>query len=126
MTWVNGFVSKLRQKDFLWWSLAAVLGLGAVLLSDFITPRATSRTGWFTLGDAGLLIVGALLGFCRPKRAWRWGLGSVLFFPIIELVTTRGELSYVFVKLPIYAIQALPGPPRCLFRGTCQSGGADG
>ena len=108
MAQVSGFASKLRPKDFLLWSVAAVLGLGAVSLPEFITPRATSRTGWFTLGAIGLLMVGALLGFCQPKRAWRWGLGSVLLFPVFELVTTRGELAYVFVKLPIYALQALP------------------
>ncbi len=111
-------LSKPNQMDFLWWGLAAVLGLASILAPGLLKPEWSGTK--LVIAHVGLLISGAVVGYLKPERPWRWGLGSVLLFPVVEFVgiatsqlspdsTSLAEsLPYLIVKIPVYALQALP------------------
>lgn len=111
-------LSKHKQMDFLWWGLAAVLGLASMLLPGLLKPEWSGTK--LVIAHVGLLISGAVVGYLKPERPWRWSLGSVLLFPVVEFVgiatgqlpqdsTSLAEsLPYLVVKIPVYALQALP------------------
>jgi hypothetical protein len=102
-----------KNGDVLWWLLAGVLGEGFFLLG-FGLPLGNA----LIVGHVGLFIAGAVMGYVKPERVWRWGIGSVLFFPVVEFIGISTDhslsyslfdsLAYVVVKVPLYGLQALP------------------
>ena len=112
-------LSKFKGTDSLWWAIAAVLGLISVWL-PVVLEFGTTPVGTLIISHAGLMLIGAVIGYCKPERPWRWGIGSVLLFPLVEFVgiatgrlpqdsTSLAEsLPYLIVKIPVYALQALP------------------
>ncbi len=111
--------SKLKQKDYLWWALAATLGLTAMWLPSLLKldPKLSSTPSTTVLiAHIGLLIFTAVIGYLKPERPWRWGIASVLLFPVNEIavIATVSKLSliesipYLVVKIPVYAIQSIP------------------
>ncbi len=104
----------LKRTDFVWWGLAAVLGLASITFPGLLNLETTHGTR-LIIAHVGLLLSGAVIGFVKPTRVWRWGIGSILLFPVAEGVTIAvalpvsfvQSLPYLLVKIPIYALQAL-------------------
>jgi hypothetical protein len=102
-----------RKGNVLWWLLAGALGEGFFLLGSGL-----SAANSLLVGHIGLFIAGAVMGCLKPERVWRWGIGSVLFFPVVDFIGIRMDhslsnslsdsLAYVVVKVPVYGLQALP------------------
>ncbi len=108
-------ILRFMNTDYLWWGIAAVLGLASVWLPVLLDLGATAERT-LIIGHVGLLLSGVILGFFKPERPWRWSLGSVLLFPVAEFfgmvvqlpsASFAESLLYIVVKLPIYALQAL-------------------
>jgi len=103
----------LKKGDTLWWLLAGALGEGCFLVGLELSSRHA-----LIGGHAGLFIAGAVMGYIKPDRVWRWGISSVLVFPIADLIGVKAEhslssswvdsLLYVLVKVPVYLVQSLP------------------
>lgn len=106
-----------RVGDPLWLCLAAILGLGCLRLPALfdVNDEATRKL----IGEAGFLFAGALLGFVRPDRVWRWGIASVLLIPAIDLsvamnadvfplVSALDCMPWLLSQIPDYLIRALP------------------
>jgi len=108
-----------KTADFLFWILVATLGLASMWLPALL-GLGTTQGDTLIIGHLGLLISGAVIGYLKPDRPWRWGLGSVLLFPLVEFAGIATEqshlgslslidsLPYLLVKVPVYALQALP------------------
>jgi hypothetical protein len=101
------------------WLSAALLGLASMWLPVFLEFGATPGYS-LIMGHVGLLLSGAAVGYFKPDRPWRWGLGSILLLPFVEFIGIAIELSrsgslslvdpllYTIVKVPVYTLQALP------------------
>jgi hypothetical protein len=111
----------LKHKNLAWWTLAAVLGLLALQLPNFLPSGIQDESLALILTHVFLLIFAAVIGYLNPTRVWRWGIASVLLFPIQEAIAILIEsrvtpsspsllesISYLFVKVPVYAIESLP------------------
>jgi hypothetical protein len=103
-----------KKTDFFVWVLAALLGLASMALPGFLDLQTP-----LTIAHMNLFLSGVVVGYFKPHRPWRWGIATVLLFPVTEFVglTTAplpsgpashlDSLLYLLVKLPIYALQAL-------------------
>lgn len=105
-----------KTPDYLWWAIAAIIGLGSVWM-PVILGIGTTSLQTLIIAHIDLFISGVVLGFLNPERPWRWSLGSVLLFPIVEFLgmlmqlpsaSFMDSLLYVVVKSPVYLLQALP------------------
>lgn len=114
-------LTHLKNKDGFWWGVAAVLGAGSWIVPLHFRFGLTEGNA-LLLATACILVTGAVIGFLKPNRPWRWGIASVLLLPVAEIVMlTAGPiekteptfsplalLPYLLLKIPIYALIALP------------------
>jgi hypothetical protein len=108
MRWEN-----LKKVDTLWCLFTAALGEGCFLIGSELSSRHA-----LIGGHVGLFIAGAVVGYLKPDRVWRWGISSVLVFPIADFIGVKADhslssswldsLVYVLVKVPVYLVQSLP------------------
>lgn len=108
-----------KETDLSSWLSVALLGLASMWLPVFLEFGATPEHS-LIMGHVGLFLSGAAVGYFKPDRPWRWGLGSILLFPFAEFIGIAVELSrsgslslvdpllYTIVKVPVYTLQALP------------------
>ena len=114
-------LKQLTRKDGFWWLISAFLGSIA-----WITPNTLnfglSIGSVVIISILSLFLLGAVIGYLRPVKPWRWALASVLFLPFFEIVRSvfvppelaRESISIIsiilfeLVKIPVYALIALP------------------
>jgi hypothetical protein len=114
-------LSKLKYNDYLWLSIACIAGTLMWSLPSILHPEGKDGGIFFIIVTLAILLTGTVFGYLKPQRPWRWALASVLFLPIIELITIAAapeegssslslvlSLPYVLIKVPIYALQGLP------------------
>ncbi|HKW18698.1 MAG TPA: hypothetical protein VJO35_14420 [Terriglobales bacterium] len=81
----------MQKSDILIYSVAVLLGICAGLLE--IKLDDVLLTSLFVLSST------LVLGFIRPRRAWRWALVIAPFVPLVELA------AYIFLRERLYRVQ---------------------
>lgn len=71
-------LKQLTYKDGFWWCVSAVLGSIVWIIPNALRFGLTEESA-LLLATISLLLLGAVIGFLRPTRPWRWGIASVLF-----------------------------------------------
>lgn len=105
--------SHITRNDYVWWILAALLGLLAHLLPGLSDLGSTTGLTHI-IANPFLLISAAIIGYLNPMRVWRWGIASVVLVPVWELIQiapnsgVAESIPYLIVKIPIYAIMSVP------------------
>jgi hypothetical protein len=106
---------RAMSRDLFWWLLAAMLGLLALWLPQFLGMELKPDVR-ILMGALCLFVFSGVIGFLKPEHAWRWGVASVLLFPVkemLEFAATTGSIvasfPYLMLKLPVYALQTIPG-----------------
>ena len=109
------------KHGFYWWGISAVLGCVLWLIPTTLR-FGLSEGGTLLLASISLFLLGAVIGFLRPTRPWRWGIASVLLLPFAEIVRFAVSSSEMtgqsvpilavvlteLVKIPIYGLIAIP------------------
>ncbi len=90
--------------EIFWWIVGAFLGAIGWGLPAFIALGASDLTQ-LLLSVAGIFGAGAILGYQRPERVWRWGIASVLLLPVAEGIRAESIL-YFLVQIPASIIPA--------------------
>jgi hypothetical protein len=114
-------LKQLTYKDGFWWCISALLG-SIVWIIPIAVNFGLAEEGTLLLATISLLLLGAVIGFLRPTRPWRWGIASVLLLPFAEIVRfavnssemTGQGVSIIavvlteLVKIPVYGLIAIP------------------
>ncbi|MEO8168395.1 MAG: hypothetical protein ABI623_09115, partial [bacterium] len=104
--------SNLKNNDYVWWAVASFTG--AVIWSlPFLFQVGEQGLGFFlaTVVIPALFVLGLVWGFYKPVRPWRWGIASILLFPVVDAiyfaVIFKANLMLLMIlglKIPTYAL----------------------
>jgi hypothetical protein len=83
------------RREFALWLVAVILAASTAALDLALRDTSTSLIA--------ILLVSMAMGYCGPRRAWRWGLLFGGFLPLAHLLWHRsGELSGLLAFIPSF------------------------
>lgn len=114
-------LKKLVNKDGFWWCISAILGSMFWIIPNVYKLGSTEGRS-LLIATISLILLGAVIGYLRPVRPWRWGVASVLLLPFLEIIrvlmssaemanpngTLSSQFLYVFIQIPLYGMIAIP------------------
>ena len=74
----------------IWWAIAGSLSLAALALPNYLSSRPEPSLRLIITGCA-LVCTGALVGFFRPERIWRWALASLIAFALRDVLLAASQ-----------------------------------
>jgi hypothetical protein len=88
-------VQPRRLTDVWGWTLAGFLSVVSLSLPGYLQLNA-DRQATLLVTSAALFISGALMGFLRPVRVWRWPVAAMLAFAVWDILQAAREPGFVY------------------------------
>ena len=95
-----------------WWGAVAIGGLVANVVSSALLGENSGGRALLAQ-SVRFFAVGAAMGYRQPRVGWRWGLGTVVLFPLLRIVPPvffpgGGSSATGFLEATLFAVVLFP------------------